>query len=95
MFFPLVLFTAILAIVAAGLGNAGQTVSREGASIAAQAVRRAAVSCYAIEGAYPESYEYLCNNYGLAINNQRYTVDYQVFASNIMPDITVIPVGGQ
>ena len=52
-------------------------------------IRRAAVTCYALEGAYPESYEYMQEHYGLHINEKRYDVHYNVFASNIVPDITV------
>lgn len=60
-----------------------------------QGVRRAAVSCYAVEGAYPESYEYLKEHYGAMVDEENYAVFYEVFASNIMPDITVIQIGGQ
>ena len=64
----------------------------EGARNLVQAVRRASVQCYAIEGRYPPSVEYLEENYGIAIDRERYHVFYEGFASNIMPDITVFPV---
>lgn len=52
-------------------------------------VRRAAVSCYAIEGRYPQQLSYLEDNYGLTFDKTRYHVRYDAFASNIMPDIDV------
>ena len=51
------------------------------------------VSCYAIEGAYPESFDYLKENYNLYIDEDKYSVQYMVFASNIMPTVTIIEVG--
>ncbi len=54
------------------------------------ALTRAAVACYANEGSYPESIEYLEENYAVQINRNRFDVFYEVFAQNLMPDITVV-----
>lgn len=59
------------------------------------AIRRDTVLCYAIEGQYPPSVEYLEENYGLTIDRSRFAVFYSGFASNIMPDITVIELQGE
>lgn len=56
-----------------------------------QAIRQATVQCYAIEGRYPPSVEYLEEHYGLSIDREKYYVFYDGWASNIMPDITVLP----
>lgn len=53
------------------------------------AVRKGALNCYAMEGVYPESIEYLEEHYGLQIDRERYVVHYSVFAENMMPEITV------
>ena len=58
------------------------------------AVHNAALTCYAVEGAYPSGLEYLRSNYGLAYDENRYMVRYDMFASNLMPDISVIEVEG-
>lgn len=58
------------------------------------AIRRASVQCYAIEGRYPPSVEYLEENYGIVIDRRQYHVFYDGWASNLMPDITVLPVEG-
>ena len=58
------------------------------------AVHNAALTCYAVEGAYPSRLEYLRSNYGLAYDENRYMVRYDMFASNLMPDISVIEVEG-
>jgi len=52
-------------------------------------VRRAAVSCYASEGRYPMELAYLEEHYGLIVDHTRYSILYDAFASNVMPDIEV------
>lgn len=54
------------------------------------AVRRSAITCYATEGVYPPDLEYLESHYGLQIDREHYTVFYEIFAENLMPDITVL-----
>ena len=60
-----------------------------------QAIRRATIQCYAIEGRYPPSLEYLEEHYGLSIDREKYHVFYDGWASNIMPDITVFPASDE
>ena len=57
-----------------------------------KAVHNAALTCYAVEGAYPTDLEYLRNHYGLAFDQSRYLVRYDAFSSNLMPDISVMEV---
>ena len=51
---------------------------------------RSALACSAAEGAYPDTLEYLCENYGPESIDGRWSVHYEIFASNIMPEITVV-----
>lgn len=57
------------------------------------AVKNAALTCYAVEGAYPDDLDYLREYYGLGYNEARYRVYYDAFASNVMPDIRVVERG--
>ncbi len=57
------------------------------------AVREAALTCYAVEGAYPGSVDYLREHYHLAYDEERYYVTYEAFASNRLPDIWVTEKG--
>ena len=66
---------------------------REGLELAEQSIRRAAVQCYALEGFYPAGVDYLEEYYGVSVDEDRYFVDYRYIASNLMPDITVLPTG--
>ena len=53
-------------------------------------IRKATMTCYATEGVYPPTIQYLKDNYGIQIDESRFTVCYEVFAKNMMPDITVM-----
>ena len=55
-----------------------------------ETLRRGCVACYAAEGVYPPDLEYLKEHYGLQVDENQYTVRYDVFAENLMPDITVL-----
>ena len=52
-----------------------------------------ALQCYVIEGAYPESLDYLIENYGLAVNTEDYRIVYKAYAENQPPDVRVIYTG--
>ncbi len=54
------------------------------------ALRRGAAACYAAEGIYPPDLDYLKTHYGLQIDENRYRVFYEIFAHNLMPEITVL-----
>lgn len=62
----------------------------EGKKQLEEALRRTAVACYATEGFYPPSVDYMVQRYGLQYDQDTYRVHYEVFASNLMPEITVV-----
>lgn len=84
------LFAAVAVWMVRGVHEASELSDREGLRMAEQAVRQAAVSVYALEGAYPASYEDLKDRSGLAVDEGKYIVAYDIFASNVMPEITVM-----
>jgi hypothetical protein len=55
-----------------------------------RSLKKAIVACYSIEGAYPASIEYLIDNYNIVYNEDKYVIKYDYFASNLIPDITVL-----
>ena len=86
-----VLFTfAVMMIIVYGLRQTETASRAEGLRILEDSIRRAVVIAYAVEGRYPESIEYIIEHYGIHIDQTRYVVHYKIFASNLMPDITVI-----
>ncbi len=86
----LALFVAVAVWMLSGVREASEVSEQEGLRQAELAVRRAAVSCYALEGAYPATYNDLKERSNIAIDEGKYKVFYEIFASNIMPEITVV-----
>ncbi len=73
-----------------GITNKGS--SRE-MDIVRDAVKNASLTCYAVEGMYPESLDYLKQHYNLSYNEDKYVVYYEPLASNLMPSIKVAERG--
>lgn len=86
---PLLAIVALLGFSTA-LGNLDAGRSQEGREQLETAIRRSCVACFAAEGSYPQDVQYLKDHYGLQIDEERYAVFYDVFAENLMPDITVL-----
>lgn len=88
----LVIFGAGIGLFLHGVNGFSERAKLEGAETLRRAIARACVQCYAIEGRYPPNVQYLETEYGILIDEDRYAVFYSGFASNVMPDITVVPV---
>lgn len=85
---------SLLVLVIAGtvMSEVSHGQDRERVSLLSDAVRKAAVQCYAIEGYYPTDIEYLEKNYALIVDRNRFFIYYEAFASNIMPRIDVYSI---
>ena len=79
-----------LVLFISSLASVDRQQGEEGRQQLETALRRAAVACYAAEGVYPPTVEYLQQHYGVQIEEERYIVFYEIFANNLMPDITVL-----
>ncbi len=67
-------------------------------NIVRDAVKNAALTCYVVEGTYPESVQYLRDNYNLSYNEDKFFVEFRErewFASNVLPEIIVEVKGGE
>lgn len=85
-----VLFLAILAVVMGLLGRTDAGADEEQLALLETAIRKAAVTNYAIEGRYPATLDQIVEQYGVIIDYDRYIVRYDIFADNMMPDIYVV-----
>ena len=78
--------TAIASLIISEPDNADRQATR-----LEDIIKKAAVQCYALEGAYPEDIYYL-KNYGIIFDEDRYYYRYEFNGiSNYMPNIYVIP----
>ena len=57
------------------------------------ALRHAITYCYAVEGTYPESLEYIKEHYSISYDESLFYVDYRPRGANIFPDLTIITAG--
>ena len=73
-----------------GTGNVEERQNAESLKQVEDAVQKAVLSCYSIEGSYPATVEYIEEHYGLQIDHEKYHVFYEIFADNLMPEITVV-----
>lgn len=87
---PAVLLTAAVAFtVLLGLRQIEVSTRAEGRRLLEESIMSAVVRHYAIEGNYPPSVTFIEENYGVYIDRERYAVHYDIFASNIVPAVTV------
>lgn len=52
-------------------------------------IDKALVQCYALEGGYPTTIEYI-ENYGVILNHDKYIYFYEWYGSNLKPEVKVI-----
>lgn len=87
---PLLTFAALGVLFLSGLQGVSRTSSAEQLRAVERAVTRAVRQCYAIEGRYPSGLGYLEEHYGLVLDHEKYIIQYDIFASNIMPSVLVL-----
>ncbi len=89
-----VILFAVLAALAFCLVKAASRMGRgqqaESLKQLDESIRKATMTCYATEGVYPPSIQYLKDNYGIQIDEDRYAVFYEIEGANLMPVITVM-----
>lgn len=85
----IITFVCVVGLFIYGVNSISEKSTEEGVTVLQNAIKRASVQCYAVEGRYPASVDYLVENYGIQIDADKYAVFYEGFASNMMPDITV------
>jgi len=84
-----ILVLAVAVWFAVATGNTADGQLEAGRQQLENALRRGAAACYAAEGIYPPTVYYLEEYYGIQIDRGKYHVFYEVFAENLMPQITV------
>ena len=85
VFFLIIIVAFVVGISAISAGN-----SKDEKDVLVKALNKDIVHCYAVEGYYPPSLDYIENHYGLTYDHDKYLVDYEMIASNIMPTVTIV-----
>ena len=89
------IFALIVGVFLIYLNSLSEHSGSESKKITEQAIHRALISCYAIEGVYPSSVEYLEENYGVLIDHSRYEINFQTAGANVIPAVELIEVDKQ
>ena len=87
------IFAAAVIWFVMALGNTDSAAESQRLAAVERTVEDAVTLCYSIEGVYPQSLEYLTENYGINYDSERYIVHYECFAANIRPVIRVVEKG--
>ncbi len=91
----MIIFTVIAVLFFLAVDATGRSsIAREQESLE-NALARDIIQCYAIEGRYPPSLEYLEQHYGLTYDKTTFFVDYLPIAGNLYPDVTVIQISNK
>ena len=88
----LVFVVLFLLLTNAAIGGTSGNVQDRETEFLADAVRRAAVQSYALEGRFPDNLNYLEENYELSIDHNRFAVYYESMGDNLLPTIRIIPL---
>ena len=91
----ILIFVALIAAFVLLINNITNKNNGRELEIVRDAVKNAALTCYEVEGMYPDDLEYLREHYNLSYNEERYRVFYEPLASNLMPSIKVAERGGK
>lgn len=91
LFLTICLLGILFALLFHHTGVLSKSLETQSQQAAQTAVNQALMTCYAVEGCYPSSTDYLEQNYGLYIDHKKYLVDYRIFSTNLMPEVHLIP----
>jgi len=94
LFLAVIVFVLLVGLLLSFLLTATRRNEANEREMMSDALRRAIVTCYSVEGKYPPSLDYIYENYGVRIDESRYVVFYDVIAANVMPSVDVISIGG-
>lgn len=91
-FFGVVLFVVCFIFFFKAIINVSDDVDDNEIMALKNAINKAITTCYAIEGTYPESIEYIEENYGVVIEHDKYVVVYDLLGPNVKPNVIVAPL---
>ncbi len=90
-----VIFIALFLFFLQGIQSVGETTKAKQLESLETALRRSISQCYAVEGAYPPSVDYLVDHYGLTYDSSTFLVDYDYYGGNLLPEVTVLRKTGK
>ena len=87
---PVLAFLILFVLFIQGIGSVNESTLNKQQESLETALERSISQCYAVEGSYPPSLEYLEQHYGLLYDEDSFFVDYEYYGSNLLPEVTVL-----
>ena len=87
---PIIAFLILFILFFRAIDSVDETTSLKQQEQLTRSLVRSITQCYAIDGSYPPSLDYIRENYGLTYDENNLFIDYQFIGANIYPDITII-----
>lgn len=91
--FTVLLFALILGFLVKGFDMLSTAEDKQDFKRVEDNLSTSIMSCYSIEGAYPESLDYLKDNYSFYYNEDEYQIHYRYLGVNLMPEFKVFAKG--
>lgn len=89
-FIACLVFIVIVVFCSITTGKVDNNLDKQEINTLKNAIENAIVTCYSIEGVYPESIDYIIDNYGVVIDKKKFSVNYSIFATNVRPRVEII-----
>ena len=90
IYVPVLVSSVMIGWIWSGITSISAGTGEQQKASLEEALHRDIVMCYAQEGRYPQSLDYLKEHYGLIYDEDKYMISYEVLGSNLMPDVRVM-----
>ena len=87
---PVLAFLLLFILFLQGISSVSESTLNKQQESLETALERSISQCYAVEGCYPPSLEYLKTHYGLLYDEDSFLIDYEYYGSNLLPEVTVL-----
>lgn len=87
---PVLAFLILFVLFIQGVSSVSESTLNKQQESLETALERSISQCYAVEGSYPPSLEYLKQHYGLLYDEDSFFIDYEYYGSNLLPEVTVL-----
>lgn len=87
---PVLAFLLLFILFLQGISSVSESTLNKQQESLETALERSISQCYAVEGCYPPSLEYLKAHYGLLYDEDSFLIDYEYYGSNLLPEVTVL-----
>ena len=88
-------FVLFLILILFGFSNINKSTENLDIDRVKNSLDTALITCYSVEGRYPESVQYLRKNYGFTYDKNSYFITYDWQGDNVYPNIYVYRKGNE